>query len=170
SIDPNKLIVAIGCNGYDWAGTGTGKEISVREAWELLGQPGAAFRFDRASLNPTFAYTEDVEQKQHHVWYLDGVTVFNQVGAALAMQPAGLALWRLGTEDPSAWAAFARGRESDAMALKAIGDLRSGYDVLYKGKGEALTLSGAPEPGVRQVSFDARHNLIIDQSIVVFPK
>jgi cellulose synthase/poly-beta-1,6-N-acetylglucosamine synthase-like glycosyltransferase/peptidoglycan/xylan/chitin deacetylase (PgdA/CDA1 family)/spore germination protein YaaH len=170
SVDPNKLIVAIGCYGYDWAGPGTGKEISVQEAWELLEQSGATFRFDRASLNPTFAYTDDVEHKQHHVWYLDGVTAFNQVGAALAMRPAGLALWRLGTEDPSAWAAFARGRESDAVALKAIGELRSGYDVLYKGKGEALTLSGMPEPGVRQVSIDARHNLITDQSIVVFPK
>jgi cellulose synthase/poly-beta-1,6-N-acetylglucosamine synthase-like glycosyltransferase/peptidoglycan/xylan/chitin deacetylase (PgdA/CDA1 family) len=170
SIPANKLIVAIGSYGYDWAGPGVGKEISVQEAWELLEQSGATFRFDRASLNPTFAYTDDIEHTPHHVWYLDGVTGFNQIGAALAMRPAGLALWRLGTEDPSLWAAFARGRKSDAEALNAVRELRSGYDVLYKGKGEALTLSGTPEPGVRLLSLDAGHNLITDQRIAVFPK
>ena len=49
-VDATKLIVSIGSYGYDWAGPGTGKEISVQEAWELLEQSGATFRFDRASL------------------------------------------------------------------------------------------------------------------------
>ena len=41
---------------------------------------------------------------------------------------------------------------------------------MYKGKGEALALTGTPEPGTRQLAFDAQYNLIADQRIVVFPK
>ena len=35
-IDRSKLIVGIGSYGYDWAGPGNAREISVQEAWELL--------------------------------------------------------------------------------------------------------------------------------------
>src|SRR5262245_38363691 len=169
-VDPSKLIISIGNYGYDWAGPGNGKEISVQEAWELLEQSGGALHFDKASLNPTFTYIDDGEREQHQVWYLDAVTAYNQIATASAMQPAGLALWRLGTEDPSVWSAFARARKPGQLATNSIGELRSGYDVLYKGKGEVLTLNGAPEPGIRQFAFDQRYNLITDQRIVTFPK
>jgi peptidoglycan-N-acetylglucosamine deacetylase len=169
-VDASKLIISIGSYGYDWTDPGTGKEISVQEAWELLEQSGSAFHFDKASLNPTFTYVDDVKGKQHHVWYLDGVTAYNQIAAASALQPAGLVLWRLGTEDPSAWVAFARARRSGPLAVNSLDELRSGYDVLYKGKGEVLTLNGAPEPGAREFSLDQRYNLITDQRITIFPK
>jgi cellulose synthase/poly-beta-1,6-N-acetylglucosamine synthase-like glycosyltransferase/peptidoglycan/xylan/chitin deacetylase (PgdA/CDA1 family)/spore germination protein YaaH len=169
-VDPHKLIIGVGSYGVDWAGAGKGKEISVQEAWELLEESGAAFRFDPGSLNPTFGYVDDDDRVQHDVWYLDGVTGYNQIAAALAMRPAGLALWRLGTEDPSIWSAFGRGRVPDAQALKAISDLRSGYDVLYKGKGEVLRVTGTPGLGFRTFTFMAADNLITNQEIVVFPK
>ena len=169
-VDASKLIISIGSYGYDWTAPGRGKEISVQEAWELLEQSGGALHFDKASLNPTFTYMDDIEHQQHQVWYLDGVTAYNQIAAASAIRPAGLALWRLGTEDPSVWSTFARAPKSATLAANSIRELRSGYDVLYKGKGEALTLNGAPEPGVREFSFDQRYNLITDETIVTFPK
>jgi hypothetical protein len=64
-VDPSKLIISIGNYGYDWAGPGSRKEISVQEAWELLAQSGGALHFDKASLNPTFTYIDDVEREQH---------------------------------------------------------------------------------------------------------
>lgn len=170
TIDPGKLIVGIGSYGYDWAGPGNAQEISVQEAWELLEASGAKLRFDPASLNPTFTYVDDAENRHHHVWYLDGVTAYNQIAAALAMRPAGIALWRLGTEEPSVWAAFGRGRTSDRTALEAMRTLRSGYDLLYKGKGEVLSVAGESEAGAREVSFDQDHNLLTDQKIASFPK
>ena len=168
-VDSSKLIVGIGSYGYDWTGPGVAREISVQEAWELLEASRATLRFDAASLNPTFAYVDDVAGKQHQVWYLDGVTAYNQVAAALAMRPAGLALWRLGTEDPSLWAAFGRGRSADARALEAMRHPSSGYDVLYKGQGEVLSVTATREPGVRKITVDSAHNLVTDQHIVVFP-
>lgn len=170
TVDAKKLIVSIGSYAYDWAGPAQAKELSVQEAWELLDESGAKLHFDARSLNPTFTYVDDIENKQHQVWYLDGVTAYNQIAAALNMRPAGLALWRLGTEDPSIWASLGRGRQSDATALEAIKNLRSGYDLLYKGKGEVLEVTGTDGPGKRSVSFDREHHLITGQEILAFPK
>jgi cellulose synthase/poly-beta-1,6-N-acetylglucosamine synthase-like glycosyltransferase/peptidoglycan/xylan/chitin deacetylase (PgdA/CDA1 family) len=169
-IDGSKLIVSIGSYGYNWAGVGKGSEVSVQEAWELLAESGATLRFDPTSLNPTFSYVDQAQGVQQHVWYLDGVTGYNQVAAALAMQPAGLALWRLGTEDPAIWDVFGRGRKSDDAGLDAVKTMRSGYDLLYKGKGEVLDVSGNHERGSRTLAFDTAHNLITDQQITAFPK
>ncbi len=170
SISPAKLVVGIGSYGYDWAGKGKAQEISVQEAWELLEASGATLSFDKASLNPTFKYVDDGEGRQHQVWYLDGVTAYNQIAAALAMNPAGLALWRLGTEETSVWAAFGRGRTSDRAAREALVTLRSGYDLLYKGKGEVLSVSGESGTGARALFFDGDHNLVTDQWIHSFAK
>jgi cellulose synthase/poly-beta-1,6-N-acetylglucosamine synthase-like glycosyltransferase/peptidoglycan/xylan/chitin deacetylase (PgdA/CDA1 family)/spore germination protein YaaH len=170
AIGAAKLIVGIGSYGYDWTGRGNAQEISVQEAWELLEASGAMLSFDRASLNPTFTYVDDGEGRQHQVWYLDGVTAYNQIAAALAMKPAGLALWRLGTEEPSVWATFGRGRMPDRAAREALTTLRSGYDLLYKGKGEVLSVSGESGTGARALSFDADHNLVTDQWIHAFAK
>jgi cellulose synthase/poly-beta-1,6-N-acetylglucosamine synthase-like glycosyltransferase/peptidoglycan/xylan/chitin deacetylase (PgdA/CDA1 family) len=168
-VDGKKLILSIGAYGYDWAGSGSAREISVQEAWELLDESKAVLRFDPASLNPTFSYIDDVENKRHQVWFLDGVTAYNQISAALAMRPAGLALWRLGTEDPSIWAAFGRNRKPDEQALAATRRLQSGYDLLYKGVGEVLSVTGEQQPGSREITFDAIHNLITHQEISAFP-
>jgi spore germination protein YaaH len=129
-IDGSKLIVSIGSYGYNWSGAGKGSEVSVQEAWELLTESGATLRFDPTSLNPTFSYVDQTEGLQQQVWYLDGVTGYNQVAAALAMRPAGLALWRLGTEDPAIWHVFGRGRTSDDAGLDAVKIMQSGYDLL----------------------------------------
>ena len=170
TIDPQKLIISVGSYGYDWSGTGKGQEISVQEAWELLEESHATLRFDTASLNPAFGYVDDTANKPHQVWYLDGVTAFNQITAALAVQPQGLALWRLGTEDPSIWEAFARGRAADIFAREATKTLHAGYDVLYKGKGEVLSVTGTLQEGARSIALDPTNNLIVDQEIVSFPK
>lgn len=169
-VDGSKLIVSVGSYGYNWAGAGKGGEISVQEAWELLSESGAKLRFDPTSLNPTFSYVDETQGVQQHVWYLDGVTGYNQVAAALAMRPAGLALWRLGTEDPAIWDVFGRGRMSDDAGLDAVKIMHSGYDLLYKGRGEVLDIGGNHERGSRTLAFDASHNLITDQQITTFPK
>jgi cellulose synthase/poly-beta-1,6-N-acetylglucosamine synthase-like glycosyltransferase/peptidoglycan/xylan/chitin deacetylase (PgdA/CDA1 family) len=168
-VDGSKLIISVASHGTDWS-NGAGKEISVQEAWELLSEINTKLRFDSISLNPTFRYVDDTNATEHEVWYLDGVTGYNQVAAALAMRPEGIALWRLGTEDPSIWSALGRGKSANEAALKDVEILRSGYDVLYRGKGEVLNVGDAHEPGLRKLSFDATHNLITNQEIEKHPR
>jgi peptidoglycan-N-acetylglucosamine deacetylase len=101
---------------------------------------------------------------------LDGVTMYNQVAAALAMEPGGLALWRLGTEDPTIWATFARGRAPDDSALAALERLDPGAEVTYTGKGEVLKFINQPRVGKRSVTHLPKSNLITNQTIVSVPK
>ncbi len=169
-IPPEKLIVSVGSYGYDWAGHGKAGEISVQEAWELLAEARAQMSFDQRSLNPTFKYRHEGSDADHTVWFLDGVTAFNQIAAAMAAKPAGLALWRLGTEDPSVWASFGRDKSPSADSMAKLQELGVGYDVLYKGRGEVLSVDGAHKVGSRKLTYDAMASLIINQMITEFPK
>ena len=148
----SKLIVAIGSYAIDWD------------------RSGATFTFDPHALNPTFSYGEKSTGATHTVWMLDGVTMYNQVAAALAMEPAGLALWRLGTEDPTIWSTFARGRAPDDAALAALETLDPGKEVTYTGKGEVLKFINQPSVGKRSVTHLPKSNLITNQTIVSVPK
>ncbi len=170
AVPANKLIVGIGSYAYDWQHQGKGQELSVQEAWELLAESGSSLRFDRDALNATFSYRNESDGQSHTVWLLDGVTAYNQIGAALSARPAGLALWRLGTEDPSVWATFGRERLPDQTARDGVGVLSPGYDVLYKGKGEVLDVRGEPKAGARTLSFNPQNNLITDQEITTHPQ
>jgi peptidoglycan-N-acetylglucosamine deacetylase len=126
--------------------------------------------FDEKSLNPSFSYLDDSTKAHHQVWYLDAVTAYDQVAAALPARPKGLALWRLGTEDPSIWSVLGRGRLADGYARNEIKTLHAGYDVLYKGKGEVLSASGTLQQGVRQIAHNPGSNLITGQQIITYPK
>jgi peptidoglycan-N-acetylglucosamine deacetylase len=99
-MDASKLVVALGSYGYDWPGKGDGHEVTVQEAWQAAQDSQATVSFDQDSLNPTFAYDED-GSGHHTVWFLDAASAFNEMDAALSMRPGGVALWRLGSEDPS---------------------------------------------------------------------
>ena len=170
AVPAQKLIISIGSYAYDWQQQGKAQELSIQEAWELLAESGSSLNFDRDSLNPTFSYRNDSDGQSHTVWLLDGVTAYNQIGAALSARPAGLALWRLGTEDPSVWTIFGRERAPDQKALDGVRVLNPGYDVLYKGKGEVLDVRGEPTAGARKLTFDAGNNLITDQEIITHPR
>jgi peptidoglycan-N-acetylglucosamine deacetylase len=166
----SKLIVAIGSYAIDWARPGDGRIVSIREMWDVLDRSGASFAFDGHALNSTFSFGEKSTGATHTVWMLDGVTMYNQVAAALAMEPGGLALWRLGTEDPTIWATFARGRAPDDTALTALENLDPGTEVTYTGKGEVLKFINQPRVGKRSVTHLPKSNLITNQTIVSVPK
>jgi len=166
----SKVIVAIGSYAIDWERPGNGRIASVPEMWDVLDRSGATLTFDGHALNGTFSYGEKSTGATHTVWMLDGVTMFNQVAAALAMEPGGLALWRLGTEDPTIWATFARGRAPDDAALAALEKLDPGGEVTYAGKGEVLKFISQARVGKRSVTHLPKSNLITNQKIDAVPK
>ncbi len=166
----HKLVVAIGSYAIDWRSSGEGNVTSIREAWDILDRAGAKAVFDGAALNPTFSYREKSSGEPHTIWMLDGVTMFNQMAAALAMEPAGIALWRLGTEDPTVWSTLGRGAVPNQAAVSKIATLDPGPTVTYRGKGEILKFIGQAQVGRREVKHLVEHNLITDQSIVSSPQ
>jgi cellulose synthase/poly-beta-1,6-N-acetylglucosamine synthase-like glycosyltransferase/peptidoglycan/xylan/chitin deacetylase (PgdA/CDA1 family) len=156
----HKLIFAIGAFGYHWDAQRLQRRISVQEAWDTVRLSQADLHFDRRALNPRLVWNDEAQQP-HETWFLDGITAFNQVRAALAVQPAGIAIWRLGLEDPGVWASVGRGRVPDNDTLPALRLPKPGYDTFSRVDG--VLLSALPgSDGVRSLTVNDRAGLIVD--------
>ena len=163
-----KYVVAIGNYGYDWAGKGkTATELSFQEALKTAQESEGHITLDPDSLNPTFSYYDDSD-KLHHVWFLDGVTAFNQLVEGQRQGPRGFALWRLGSEDPSIWPVFERRQQLDRAAADTLQVLHYGYDLDYEGAGEVLKVTATPSDGARKVTYDDKSGLITAERLRSF--
>ena len=125
--------------------------------------------FDVSTLNPYFRYTGH-DGSAHDVWFLDAVTVFNQARAALAIKPAGVALWRLGFEDPGAWASMGHGHLPDDKALNELKRPPSGNDIYARFRSDIVDLLPAHEAGSRRITFNGELGLIVGQTLDRVPK
>jgi len=56
--------------------------------------------FDQTALNPHYSYSDEHDHT-HQVWFLDGITAYNQLRACERLGVQGTALWRLGSTDAS---------------------------------------------------------------------
>ncbi len=154
-LSPAKTIVCFGNYGYDWVeGQDEAEDVSFQEAVlaakESLDSP-ADIKFDPDERNPHFSYTED-DGKDHNIWFLDAVTAFDQIQAAERYKVGGLALWRLGSEDPSLWKIF--GSDHDNFDPTDVKTISYGYDVDFEGTGEILQVKAEPKIGQRQLTID----------------
>ncbi|HEX7529984.1 MAG TPA: glycosyl hydrolase family 18 protein, partial [Pyrinomonadaceae bacterium] len=125
-LTPAKTIIALGNYGYDWTEGADAKEVSFQEAVISAKDSEAQIEFDPATRNPHYEYDEE-DNSHHTVWFLDGVTAFNQMRAASGYNPAGFALWRLGSEDPSIWSVF--GTDQPNPPPDALKRILYGYEV-----------------------------------------
>ncbi|WP_375398503.1 glycosyltransferase [uncultured Sphingomonas sp.] len=144
----DKLVVAIGNYGYDWH-DGGGDPVTVEEAWQAARDSDAMPMFDRASGNSGFAYAEGASR--HVVWLLDAASAYNQIGFLRRAGIGGIALWRLGSEDPGLWSIFGRSHARLPPAL-AINAIPAGTDVDIEGAGEILKIAAVPTTGERIVT------------------
>ncbi|MBB6124715.1 glycosyltransferase [Sphingobium subterraneum] len=157
AVPRSKAIIAIGSYAYDWTGPGKGTPLSTEEAWLAAHDSEVKIQFDKASGNAHFSYAEG--GATHNVWMLDAASAWNQLRAADAEGVAGVALWRLGTEDPGVWkalASFETGKVPDLRALRTIGDV----DV--EGSGEILRIDSTPSVGHRHIR-SSPNRLIVDE-------
>ncbi|MEP6636116.1 MAG: polysaccharide deacetylase family protein, partial [Acidobacteriota bacterium] len=149
-LEPSKTIVAIGSYGYDWTeGQSDARELTVQEALISARDSEAIIVFDGATKNPHFEYTDE-DESQHQVWFLDGVTAYNQIRTGNGFKCAGYALWRLGSEDPSVWSVFGAGQSADAP--DGLRTITYGYLVDFEGSGEMLKIVSRPHDGSRDIS------------------
>jgi cellulose synthase/poly-beta-1,6-N-acetylglucosamine synthase-like glycosyltransferase/peptidoglycan/xylan/chitin deacetylase (PgdA/CDA1 family)/spore germination protein YaaH len=185
-VPKEKLICAIGNYGYDWTLTIPNPkdrkhpkpkvidtdDLSVSDAWQRASDADADLDLDYNSLNPHFEYIDEDNNVRHVVWFMDSVTVLNELRAARALGLQTFALWRLGEEDSSLWSIW--DRPSSPESLQALGTVVPGHDVDTEGEGDILRVIGLPQPGKRTVSVDTdesdpRRKLIIDEHMDVYP-
>jgi cellulose synthase/poly-beta-1,6-N-acetylglucosamine synthase-like glycosyltransferase/peptidoglycan/xylan/chitin deacetylase (PgdA/CDA1 family)/spore germination protein YaaH len=165
SLAPSRTIVSIGGYAYDWNG-GHGDDLSFEDAVVAAHDSGAVIDFDETTNNPHFSYVED-DQTLHDVWLLDAVTAYNQIHASDIYRPAGYALWRLGSEDPSIWQVL--GRNYDAGIPDGIRSISIGGDVDYEGQGEFLRVEASPSMGARTLEVDPNSGDIDDETYTRLP-
>lgn len=159
---PEQWVVAIGSYGYDWAADELpAEEIDFDDVMTRAGRAGLRPEdIDSHSLNPHFQYLDN--GIPHTVWFLDAITAFNQVRAVTASQAGGVAISRLGTEDPGIWKVLAM-RDVNTPTnrdLAALGQMRAEGKTSHVGAGEFLTVEPTWENGVRQVRLDDNGTVI----------
>lgn len=171
-MDPRRTIVALGSYGYDWARRGgkwdTAEAQTFHESTALAADAGVDIDFDSDSLNLHFDYKDDEEGLDHQLWFLDAVTMFDQMKVTDPFMPRGYGLWRLGTEDPGVWSLLKRdgyGRLDDASLLTIAGS----NEITPDGTGEVLRVTQTPKPGKRTVTVDKGTGLISDETYDVIP-
>ena len=86
------------------------------------------------------------------MWFLDAVTVLNEMRAARALGLQTFALWRLGSEDDSLWKIWDAPLRSDPV--KDLAEVEPGYDVDTEGEGDILRVTRKPQNGHRTVTMD----------------
>ena len=127
---------------------------------------GSDVDFDAASNNPHFSYREE-DGTKHDIWFLDAATAYNQIHAADIYQPAGYALWRLGTEDPSVWDVMHRAY--GAGVPKSLDTIPINDDIDYEGQGEILRVEAEPRAGKRALDIDKQTGDIDDETYTQLP-
>jgi cellulose synthase/poly-beta-1,6-N-acetylglucosamine synthase-like glycosyltransferase/spore germination protein YaaH/peptidoglycan/xylan/chitin deacetylase (PgdA/CDA1 family) len=172
-VPPQKLVMGIANYAYDWP-TNSGKKAhepalveSFQEAIVTSTESEAQVQFDPDSLNPNFSYSDEHE-RIHQVWMLDGVTAYNELGAAERAGVQGTALWRLGTEDPSIWSIWDVMRSDDAVRAK-LEDMPPGYDLILEGAGDIWKFANTPQRGRRTIRFDPATSTIVEDNYQVLP-
>jgi cellulose synthase/poly-beta-1,6-N-acetylglucosamine synthase-like glycosyltransferase/peptidoglycan/xylan/chitin deacetylase (PgdA/CDA1 family)/spore germination protein YaaH len=152
-IPASKVIAGFGNYGYDWTIGGAGSdEITFDGVMAAANSSGGKIQWDPQTENPVLRYSGS--GKQHEVWFLDAVTALNQVIAVNNEGFGGVALWRLGSEDPGLWSVLRREawpsatyQGSDLNVLEA-----SQQAPRHEGEGEILEVTQVPHGGSRIVT------------------
>ena len=167
TLQSDHTVVALGSYAYDWVrGQKSAEPLAFSEAMQAARDSQSTIAFDHEQLNPHFAYGEQTGQR-HEVWMLDAVTAYNQVLAADVFKPAGYALWRIGSEDPSIWSVFGRPYLAPPPAgLERIG---AGAGVDYEGDGEIMQITAEPKEGARSIVFDPASHIATSETYTELP-
>jgi len=99
----SKIVAAISVFGFDFnLTTGRNTYVTHEMATELAAQHNAEIIFDQDTLTPMFSYTDE-EGNDHEVWFENSESVIAKMRLAWQQGISGVALWRLGMEDPGLW-------------------------------------------------------------------
>ena len=171
-VSPSKLILMVGAYGYDWndaeaVATHQAELSTFQETMRAARGPTQPRpHFDPVSLNPYLTWT-DADSTDHVLWYLDGVTAYNEMRVGHALGVAGHAIWRLGSEDPSLWSAVSI--DGQLLAVDSLRRIPPGYDAEFDGTGEILQIIYFPQDGRRNVHADSATGYVVSQTLVKVP-
>ena len=153
---PQKWIATIGAYGYDWTqGKKKAETISFLDAMSRASFSGIkSVEVAPPTYNPVFSYQEPAGN--HTVCFLDAVTFLNQLRATRDSELGGIAIQRLGTEDPQLWDVLAMPdtENPSAATLRQLGIMRTADTVTNVGTGEMVTVDDTRHDGRRVLKLN----------------
>ncbi|WP_156324355.1 polysaccharide deacetylase family protein [Bacillus sp. FJAT-27251] len=168
SIPPEKLIISLGSYGYDWeeGSSQPAKPITFQEVMNLGTGTDLQIYWSKQAGNPYLRYKKN--EKNHTIWFLDAATFYNQMKLAIGSGSNGIALWRLGSEDPAIWNYINQPAEL-IKPTDALNTLASPNQVHHTGDGEILTIASQSAEGKRKLEWGA-DGLIQSETYVTLPE
>jgi len=101
-VPAERIILALGAYGYDWATGGNGKSCSFTTAFARAATYGAPIYRDGETGCPYYLYT-DTAGIDHEVWFEDAESLGQKAALAQEYALGGLAVWRLDFLDDAMW-------------------------------------------------------------------
>jgi cellulose synthase/poly-beta-1,6-N-acetylglucosamine synthase-like glycosyltransferase/spore germination protein YaaH/peptidoglycan/xylan/chitin deacetylase (PgdA/CDA1 family) len=176
SIPREKLVIGLANYAYDWM---EGRDwadpltyqgaLLMAEMYRSKEKPEDVVDFDAEALNPTLWYVDD-NDKEHEVWFLDAITAANQWLLAQNYGVQGVAVWVLGSTDPSIWTFIHRDRLNEPPNMGVLRDVNFPYDVEFVGEGEVSHVDALPTKGSRSLEIDPQTGLALDEDYHAYPK
>lgn len=172
-IPAEKLILCIPGYGYDWQDGRLGTVTTYQHAITKATETGAKIYFDNHTYNLNFNYWDENKAK-HTVYFTDAATNFNAMRAAHDFGAAGVALWRLGSEDSRIWEFYARDLSYDALKTdkfdyNVLQKSKSTYNIDFTGAGEIFDVVSLPKDGRIEVETAADDELITEENYKELP-
>ena len=148
--DPEQWVIGIGTFGYDWPGKAQPELISFHDAMARAATAKVADIADPPPYDgPRFTYQDG--EVLHTVWFLDATTFHNQHLQVLARQLGGVAIDRLGTEDPQTWDALACGNGCTPTRFESM---PASEAIATVGQGDFLNVALETTTGRRAIEAD----------------
>jgi cellulose synthase/poly-beta-1,6-N-acetylglucosamine synthase-like glycosyltransferase/peptidoglycan/xylan/chitin deacetylase (PgdA/CDA1 family)/spore germination protein YaaH len=172
-IPSEKVILVVGANGYDWPENSIGKPVSYQQAISTAYEHQSKIIFNKESANLHYNYMAQ-DSTNHSVFFTDAITNFNIIRMADDWSTGGIALWRLGLEDPRLWSFFDKNLSIDSLRktgidTKKLTTVGLNDRIDYSGDGEVLDLVSRPSLGHIDITLDPKTFNITDQVYVKLP-
>lgn len=172
-IPSNKVILTIAGGGFDWPENSQGKSVGYQEAISTAQQNKSKVIFDPESANLHYTYI-DQDSIKHTVYFTDAATNFNIIRMADDWATGGVALWRIGVEDPRLWSFFQKNLAIDYLQKTGIDTAKLttvglNNHIDYAGDGEVLDLITSPTIGHINIKMDPKTFTITNQEYIKLP-
>jgi len=171
--EPDLWIGALGAYGYDWTqGAKRAETISFADSMSRASYSGLKRVDSQAPMyNPIYSYQEP--QKDHTVCFLDAVTFLNQLRAVREADLGGIAIGRLGQEDPQIWDVLAL-KDTEKVPPEEIAKLnhmQTSDTITNVGQGEIVTVDDTRANGERKVKLDTngRYSVAYTSDFPTYP-
>ncbi len=166
-IPAEKIVLNMAAYGYDWPAGGEATDVSYQEALTTAKESEGKVEFDNNTYNLKFTYADDTNL-EHEVDFTDAATIFNGIRNAEDYGLGGVAIWRLGGEDPRMWRFYDKDMSFTGLNLKNyaapnLDTFGTGLAIDYIGEGEVLDVLSTPEPGNLRVQFDSSDKVISEE-------